>query len=217
MIPLPDAAGFILAGGRSSRMGTDKALVLFEGQPLVQVALRAFVEAGIPARIAGSRSGLSTFAEEIPDTFQGSGPLGGVHAALAASNAPWNLFLPVDMPLMPSSLLRCLVERARLTDAPITAAKLNGSLQPFPVVLSRSVLGFVEQRLQIGQTACHLAWKTISAELESSLDAVSVESLIQCGQCSHSAGLLPVFWFQSANTPAELLHLSHWSQRFGRP
>src|SRR5712675_253877 len=80
-------SGFVLAGGQSSRMGTDKALALFHGIPLIQVALETLQAVGIQARIAGSRSNLASFAEEISDTFPNSGPLGGVHAALSASNA----------------------------------------------------------------------------------------------------------------------------------
>jgi molybdenum cofactor guanylyltransferase len=201
-------SGFVLAGGQSSRMGSDKALALFHGFPLIQVALETLQAVGIQARIAGSRSNLGAFGEEIPDTFPNSGPLGGVHAALSASTAEWNLFLPVDLPLMPSSLLACLLQRAMLTGAPVTAARLNGRIEPFPVVLHRAVLPSITQRLQEGNFACHAAWQSIPPELSSSLDAVAVEYLYQCGQCSHPRGLPPVLWFQSANTPDELSRLN---------
>jgi molybdopterin-guanine dinucleotide biosynthesis protein A len=202
-------SGFVLAGGQSSRMGTDKALALFNGIPLVQNALQTLAAASLPAQIAGSRSSLAKFAEEIPDTFPESGPLGGIHAALAASHADLNLFLPVDLPLMPPPLLLCLLQRAQLTGAPVTVAKLNGRVEPFPVVLHRSTLAQVAQRLQSVETACHTAWQTIPPALNSLLDAVSVENLIQCGQCSHPLGLPPFLWFQSANTPEELAWLNH--------
>ena len=185
-------------------MCSDKALALFQGVPLIQVALQTIEAVGISARIAGSRSDLSSFAAQIPDTFAETGPLGGVHAALSVSNAEWNLFLPVDLPLMPSSLLACLLQRAMLTGSPVAAARLNGRIQPFPVVLHRAVLLSITQRLQGGNTACHAAWQGIPPELNSSLDAVPVEYLCQCGQSSHPRGLPPFLWFQSANTPAEL-------------
>jgi molybdopterin-guanine dinucleotide biosynthesis protein A len=199
------AAGFVLAGGRSSRMGSDKALLLFRGVPLIQAALQTINSVGIPTRIAGARSDLSSFATQIPDSFAETGPLGGVHAALSVSDAAWNLFLPVDLPLMPSSLLTCLLQRAILTGAPVTAARLNGRIQPFPVVLHRTALPSITQHLQEGNSACHAAWQSIPLELNASFDVVPVEYLYQCGQCSHPRGLSPAFWFQSANTPAELL------------
>jgi molybdopterin-guanine dinucleotide biosynthesis protein A len=202
------AAGFVLAGGWSSRMGTDKALALFAGAPLIRAALDIFAVAGLTARIAGARSPLAAFAEEIADTFPEAGPLGGIHAGLSASEAEWNLFLPVDMPLMPSSLLRCLLERVALTGSPVTATRLNGRLEPFPVVLHRNVLRLVTQRLKGGDASCHRAWLAIPAELGADLDVVSVESLVQCGQCCHSASLPPVLWYRSANTPDELVQIN---------
>lgn len=204
----PSVAGFVLAGGQSSRMGTDKALTLFGDIPLVQVALATLCAAGVPGRLAGSRSALGAFAEEIPDTFPDAGPLGGIHAGLSTSEAEWNLFLPVDLPLMPSLVLARLLQRAIFTGAPVTATRLNGRIEPFPVVLHRDILPQIEQRLQSGQTACHAAWQTIPEDMGTTLDAVSVENLIQCGQCRHPEGLPPVLWYQSANTPAELAWLT---------
>lgn len=209
--PAASVAGFVLAGGRSSRMGSDKALALFGGIPLIEIALAAFAEVEIPAEIAGSRSDLAEYGREIPDLFADSGPLGGIYAALTVSSAEWNVFLPVDLPLMPSSLLACLLQRAQLTRSPVTAATLNGRLEPLPVVLHRSVLAPVADRLANGQTACHLAWETVPPELGANLDRVSVETLLQCGQCTpgrRRSGLPPAFWFQSANTPQDLARLN---------
>ena len=207
----PSAAGFVLAGGHSSRMGSDKALSLFGGIPLIQVALEILSEAHLSARIAGSRSPLSQFAQEIPDTFPESGPMGGIHAALAASQSEWNLFLPVDLPLMPPSLLASLLQRAQITHAPVTVSRVNGRAEPFPVVLSAAAFSGIARRIAEGETACHKAWQTIPVDLGSSLDAVDVESLLQCGQCTPGrgrAGLPPALWFRSANTPEELARLN---------
>jgi len=189
-------------------MGSDKALALFRGIPLIQAALQTINAVGIPTRIAGARSDLSSFATQIPDTFTETGPLGGIHAALSVSDAEWNLFLPVDLPLMPSSLLACLLQRAMFTGVPVTAVRLNGRIAPFPVILHRAVLPSITQRLQECNSACHAAWQGIPPQLNSSLDVVPVEYLYQCGQCSHARGLPPILWFQSANTPAELLLLN---------
>jgi len=202
------AAGFVLAGGRSSRMGTDKALALLAGIPLIQIAIESLAAAGVPVQIAGSRSPLASFAKEIPDTFPETGPLGGIHAALSASAADWNLFLPVDLPLMAASLLTCLLQRAARTGEPVTATRLNGRLEPFPVVLSRSILPLIARRLETGATACHQAWQTIPQDLGTQLDAVSVENLVQCGQCRHPSYLPPALWYRSANTPADLGRLN---------
>jgi len=206
--PHLSATGFVLAGGRSSRLGTDKALAHLAGQPLIRIALEILAAAGLPSQIAGSRSNLAAFAPEIPDTFPDSGPLGGIHAALSVSTAELNLFLPVDLPLMPASLLTCLLQRAALTGQPVTATRLNGRLEPFPVLLHRSILPQIGVLLATGETACHRAWQTIPHAFGAQLDAIPVESLVQCGQCAHPAHLPPILWYQSANTPADLERLN---------
>lgn len=218
----PGCTGFVLAGGHSSRMGSDKALVLFARKPLIQIALENLREAGLHAKIAGYRSDLSSFAETVPDTYLESGPLGGVHAGLSSlsnstnltdlanSDTQWSVFLPVDLPLMPASLLACLLQRAQLTGAPITVARSNGRIQPFPVVLHCEVLPKIEQLLDAGSSACHAAWQTIPAMLGATLDTVSVESLHQCGQCRHPEAIPHAIWFQSANSPTEIAYLQRY-------
>jgi molybdopterin-guanine dinucleotide biosynthesis protein A len=208
-----DAAGFILAGGQSSRMGSDKALVPLQGRPLLAIALDA-LRAGIPAAIAGAQSDLSVYAPVIEDKHPGLGPLSGIHAALSASSAAWNLFLPVDMPLMPPSLLRLLLDRAILTGSPITATQLNGRLLPFPAVLHRSVLPHIAHCIATRQLACRPAWQSMpplpGARPDSArLDAPSVELLRTLGSCSHPLGLPPYTWFFNANTPAELARIDN--------
>ena len=62
-----DAAGFVLAGGRSSRMGQEKALLQLAGQPLVVHALQVLREAGLSGTIAGGNASLMAFAPVVED------------------------------------------------------------------------------------------------------------------------------------------------------
>jgi molybdopterin-guanine dinucleotide biosynthesis protein A len=185
-------------------MGTDKALAIFAGRPLIANAIQILSAAGLSQSIAGSRSDLSQFAAEIKDTFPETGPLGGIHAALFSSETEWSIFLPVDMPLMPPELLTTLLGRARTTGSPVTAARLNGRLEPFPVVLNQATLSHIEMLLTKHESGCQSAWQAIPRHLGLPLDSPSVESLVQSGQCRHQANFPPSWWFHSANTPAEL-------------
>ena len=110
------AVGFVLAGGRSSRMGSDKALVEFGGRPLIAHAVGILKAAGLAVSIAGAcaenRAGLEAYAPVIPDTEAGLGPLGGICAALRSTTASYGVFLPVDVPLMAPSLIAFLVRHA---------------------------------------------------------------------------------------------------------
>ena len=83
--PQSNAAGFVLAGGQSSRMGMDKALVEFRGLPLVVHALNILRAAGLSASIAGARSDLKKYASVISDFDTPEGPLGGICAAMVVT------------------------------------------------------------------------------------------------------------------------------------
>ncbi len=98
------AEAFVLAGGRSTRMGQDKALLQLAGKSLLELALdklRALPLAAAP-RIAGAPL---EHAGVVADLHPGCGPLSGIEAALAASTQALNVFLPVDMPLLPPGFL----------------------------------------------------------------------------------------------------------------
>ena len=143
--------GFVLAGGRSSRMGQDKALLQVGGRSLVDLALDKLRSIGVAApRIAGARTDLSSHAAVVPDLHPGCGPLSGIEAALAASNQPLNLFLPVDMPLLPARFLHWMLLRAEITGALVTVPRFNGRPQPLCAVYHRDLLRPITASLLAG-------------------------------------------------------------------
>lgn len=196
--------GFVLAGGESRRMRHDKALIKFQGEPLVVHALRILEAASIQARIAGARPDLKRFAEIIPDAEPGRGPLSGICAALAATDTQRALFIPVDMPLLPSSLITLMVSRARVTEAPVTLISISGFLQSFPVLLERATFPFLAAALERSCAGCYAAFQAAASGLGRPMDVLSVEHLVQAGQVTHPAGLPSAFWFLNINTEGEL-------------
>ncbi|WP_263368753.1 molybdenum cofactor guanylyltransferase [Edaphobacter bradus] len=97
--------GYVLAGGKSSRMGCDKALLEFAGKPLVLHAVVKLRRICTDVHILGNRPELDIYAPMVPDLREGVGPLGGIETAFAHSRRDWLLFMPVDMPFLPSSFL----------------------------------------------------------------------------------------------------------------
>jgi molybdenum cofactor guanylyltransferase len=141
---------FILAGGRSSRMGSDKALLSFGGHTLLERALQTAAPVAERCVIVGPRERYAAFGEVIEDVYVGCGPLAGIHAALGASNSDLNLMLSVDMPLMTSGFLCWLLQRARAAEELIVVPDALGGLQPLCAVYRRQVRGIAEQALQKG-------------------------------------------------------------------
>ncbi len=199
----PDTVGFVLAGGRSSRMGADKALELFAGRPLVERAVSLLREAGLTASIAGARSPLAEFAPVVEDSKPGMGPLGGICAALSSIPAGWAVFLPVDLPLLPVSLLVFMLHDAEVTGAVATLCSVNGFVQSFPAVLRREALPVLERELEAGRGGCYSAFKAASASLGEAMRVLPVELLVHSGHVSHPGGLPAVRWFMNVNDPEE--------------
>jgi molybdenum cofactor guanylyltransferase len=113
-----ERAGFVLSGGRSSRMGHDKALLPFKGRTLVEyVAAEVRAVAG-HVTLIGDPGKYSNFGYPlIQDIFPGCGPLAGIHAALSVSKAEWNLIVACDMPEVTAEFLATLIERAEAGNA----------------------------------------------------------------------------------------------------
>jgi molybdenum cofactor guanylyltransferase len=100
-----DFIGIVLAGGQSSRMKQDKALLSLKGETLIARCERVLFEAGAKqVWISRNQSGTNYLPDEIP----GFGPLSGIHAAVSSTPLPV-LVMPVDMPLVEANLLQDLV------------------------------------------------------------------------------------------------------------
>jgi molybdopterin-guanine dinucleotide biosynthesis protein A len=204
----PDPIGFVLAGGQSSRMGRDKALLEFAGRLLLAHALAIFDEAGIPAMIAGAASpalrSLPVFAQIVEDASPGLGPLSGICTALSITSARHAVFLPVDLPFLPPSLLVFLLRHAQMTGSAVTVPSVSGFTQTFPAVLDRALLPALQNELNSKRYGCFSAFQAASAALGQSVSSVSVELLVQSGQISDPRGLPSVRWFLNLNTPDDL-------------
>ena len=203
-----DASGFVLAGGESSRMGRDKSLLPFAGQPLIAHALFILREAGLPAAIAGTNpqanSVLAAYAPVVDDPRPGLGPLAGICTALAAVAMRYVVFLPVDLPLLPCSLIAYMLHHAEITGLAVTVPAVNGFSQTFPVVLDRSVLPALQNNLHSGQRGCFSAFQAAANSLGQPVASVAVELLVQSGQLTHPLGLAAAHWFLNMNTPQDL-------------
>lgn len=106
-------AGFILAGGGSSRMGRDKALLELGGMTLVVRTARLVQEVAEAPTIVGSPERLGGLGlKVIGDGWPGAGPLGGIATALHASDAQWNLIVACDLPYLTKAWLETIAARA---------------------------------------------------------------------------------------------------------
>ncbi len=149
--PVPDVAMFILAGGKSTRMGTDKAFITLDGQTLLARALAVARLVTADVRIVGDAAKFGAFAPVVEDVFRECGPLGGIHAGLRASAAELNLMLALDLPFVSRGLIEYLIARARSSDAIVTVARAGGGWQPLCAIYRREFVDVAEKALLQGR------------------------------------------------------------------
>jgi molybdopterin-guanine dinucleotide biosynthesis protein A len=168
-----DVTVFILAGGKSTRMGTDKAFVILDGRTLLARALDLARSVTSDVRIVGDAAKFAPFAPVVEDVFPGCGPLGGIHAALRTSSSDLNVILAVDVPFVPQALLQYLIRRARSSAAAtVTITETAGRLQPLCAVYRRGFANAAEQALRTGRYK-------IDAVFESAHTQVIVENELE--------------------------------------
>jgi molybdenum cofactor guanylyltransferase len=124
--------GYVLAGGRSLRMGRDKALLPWRGAPLVLHVAAVLAQAAGPVKLVGDPDRHASLGlPVIPDLHPGCGPLGGIEAALDDSSSDWNLIVACDMPELTVAHLESLFQAAEASDASLVmAAGPDGRPEP---------------------------------------------------------------------------------------
>ncbi|HWX54241.1 MAG TPA: molybdenum cofactor guanylyltransferase [Verrucomicrobiae bacterium] len=142
--------GFVLAGGKSSRMGADKAGLSLEGRTLLEHALAAIRPVCEEVFIVGSRQIYGNAGPGYEDIYSGCGPLGGIHAALTHAQTDLNLIIAVDTPFLTMALLNHLAEKARQASAMIVTLRVGGYIEPLCSVYARSFLPVAEAALKAG-------------------------------------------------------------------
>jgi molybdenum cofactor guanylyltransferase len=129
---------FILIGGRSSRLGSDKAFVELGGRTLVEHAVENVRTGLSPERmtaVAGSSTqfAIQAIIADVPfifDLHEGRGPLGGIHAALAYARTPWIFVLACDYPFVSGELIRFLADRIDDEFGALVPEQHDGRMQP---------------------------------------------------------------------------------------
>ncbi|MBP2001854.1 molybdopterin-guanine dinucleotide biosynthesis protein A [Paenibacillus shirakamiensis] len=125
----------VIAGGISSRMGTNKAELKFGGHSLMERTVHML--ATITSHVLIVANNATPYQELgyriISDEFPGKGPLAGIHAGLMASTTTWNLILACDMPFVLAPHIKTLITYTeRVTDvSPIVEGR--GYDAVFPV------------------------------------------------------------------------------------
>jgi molybdopterin-guanine dinucleotide biosynthesis protein A len=153
LCPELDLSAVILAGGRSSRLGRDKSLLVLDGQPLIVRTVQTLaclsedlvVVTNDPDRYAP----LSLPARLVPDEARGVGSLMGIYSGLRAARHSYAIVVACDMPFLNVALLRHMAALAE--DYDVVIPRIDGLLEPLHAVYGKACLRVMAELLQDGR------------------------------------------------------------------
>jgi len=160
----PGLTGFILAGGKSARMGQDKALLDWHGRTLLDHMTNLISVVAEKVHVVGR--------DPLPDRLQGLGPLSGIATALETSATDANLVVAVDLPSLTEEFLRYLKSEAERSNDPLTACKI-GSDFPLCLVIQRRLLPEVQRQLALRDLSIHALIENSPSHLISERELLS--------------------------------------------
>src|SRR2546423_1905906 len=158
-------AGIVLAGGRSSRMLRDKALLPWGEITLLQHVVDVVTEAVGSALVIADRADryVVAGAQVAPDRFPGAGPLGGIVTGLMTLPDGYHIVVACDMPFLRVELLRLLM---RLADgAPGAVPQVGGRLEPLCAAYHTACASRFAGMIEGGVRAAHIAVEACGARL----------------------------------------------------
>lgn len=148
--PIRNMSAAILAGGKSRRMGRNKALLPFGGRPLIARVYDTLSPLFEDIFMVTDDPGLFGFipCPKIPDRVPGKGPISGVDAALRHSNSPFVLVVACDAPFLSSSLLERMAENTGEADLVIPFGPRGP--EPLCAIYGKGCLPLIEESLRKG-------------------------------------------------------------------
>lgn len=149
--PAMHVTGVILAGGKSRRMGRDKAFLPFGKRMLIEQVIDVLQQVTDELLLITNtpdqylRFGLPMGSDVIPD----AGSLGGIYTGLVYSHTPYSLFLACDMPFVKPEFLRFLCELA--VEADVVIPKNAEDFQPLCALYSQACRDPIRQKIDAGR------------------------------------------------------------------
>ena len=145
----PEISGFILAGGKSSRMGTNKALLTFRNEPLLKHMANLIEPFCSSIAISGAHTDYHEFGiNMVPDQYADCGPIAGIYSSLQYSQTDWNLLVSVDAPFVNEELFRYLL--ANIGNCDCIIPKHTSGVEPLVGLYHKSIWPVINGMIEDG-------------------------------------------------------------------
>ncbi|HEY5688834.1 MAG TPA: molybdenum cofactor guanylyltransferase [Yeosuana sp.] len=173
MIHKKDMTGIILAGGKSSRMGTDKGLLNLNGKCFIEYSIAAMKPLVSQILLVSNNTDYDMFnLKRVEDLIKEAGPLAGLYSGLKASKTEYNLVLSSDIPLIKTEILKKLINEFEEPFDVVQAMSKNKSMPLIALYRKRCEKVFYdllknnERRLQVAVSQCKVKNIVLNPSLE---------------------------------------------------
>lgn len=144
---MDDLSIYILAGGKSRRMGQDKGLIDLLGKPMIKHLLDRVSILNLPIKIVAHNEDYKQFGfPVIKDIIPEKGPIGGLFTALSDAVSRYVLLMSCDMPFLRLEFINALIEQKK--DNTIVISELHNKILPFPGIYPVNLLQVIQLHLQ---------------------------------------------------------------------
>jgi molybdopterin-guanine dinucleotide biosynthesis protein A len=187
-----EISGVILAGGNSTRMKSNKALLPCEGERFIERIYRKMSDIFNEVILVTNDPESYTFipCRKVSDRYPGLGALAGIHAGLAMSSTPYVFVVACDMPNLNEAMIRRVVRE--LDGQDVVIPESDGGLEPLHALYGKGSLPVMEAYLSSGKK------KIVDCFRGLRITVIS---------CSEVAAIDPEFHsFKNINTPEEYFH-----------
>ena len=155
-------AGFIAAGGRSSRMGTDKAWLEIGGRPMIERVIEAVRPVASTVSVIANDSSYARLGLRVfEDTNKGIGPLEAIRTALANSSEDRALVVACDLPFVTAELFEFLIAKSGLHQAIVPVGE-DGKIETLCGVYARDALECVTDLIERGERMVRVLFAEVS-------------------------------------------------------
>ena len=190
------ATGIILAGGKSSRMGEDKGLVLLNGKPMIQYVIEALKEVVSEISIISNNESYHKFGTPVySDIIKEKGPVGGIYTGLYHSTTELNFCISCDVPMISSDFIFWLLNRSG--NAFVTLPMYKDKVHQIIGVYSKQVLSNFQESVEKG----HLKLSQVNNDM--ACEIIDIEK-----EYANFGELI----FSNINTKNELTSIAHESK-----
>lgn len=147
--------GIILSGGKSSRMGTDKGLILYKDRALIEYPLQYLKPYCNEVMISANSEGYKYLGYPvIADTIKNIGPIGGINSCFEKANNEKVFITACDIPEIDEKIIQSMIDKSLHTDV-VFLNLSSGKIQSLPLILNKKIYPIIQSQIQKKQYALH--------------------------------------------------------------